>query len=37
MNAVVAFALRQRVLMVVLLLFVCAVGIAGFTRLDIEA
>src|SRR6202022_3876248 len=37
MNAVIAFALRQRVLMVVLLVFVFGVGIASFTRLNIEA
>src|SRR5438270_13364147 len=37
MNAVIAFALRQRVLMVVLLVFLFGVGIASFTRLNIEA
>src|ERR1700726_3695987 len=37
MNAVIAFALRQRVLMVVLLMFVFGVGVASFTRLNIEA
>ncbi|PPQ26320.1 efflux RND transporter permease subunit [Rhodopila globiformis] len=37
MNAAVAFALRQRVLMVVLMLFVFAAGIAAFLRLNIEA
>src|SRR6202022_4498337 len=37
MNAVIAFALRQRVLMVVLLVFVFGVGIASFTKLNIEA
>jgi len=37
MNAVVAFALKQRVLMVGLFLFVLAAGGIGFTRLNIEA
>src|SRR5215469_5007884 len=37
MNAVVAFALRQRVLMVVLLAFMLAAGTAAFLRLNIEA
>ena len=37
MNDVVAFALRQRVLMVVLLAVMIAAGIVGFTRLNIEA
>jgi heavy metal efflux system protein len=37
MNAVVAFALKQRVLMVGLYLFVVAAGGIGFTRLNIEA
>ena len=37
MNAIVAFALRQRVLMVVLLLFVFAAGLVGFRSLNIEA
>src|SRR6266446_2548385 len=37
MNAVVAFALKQRVLMVALLLFVFAAGIGSFIRLNIEA
>jgi heavy metal efflux system protein len=37
MNAVIAFALRQRRLMVVLLLLVFAIGIASFIRLNIEA
>jgi len=36
-NAVVAFALKQRALMVGLFLFVIAVGLIGFTRLNIEA
>ena len=36
MNAVIAFALRQRVLMV-LLLFMFGVGIASFIKLNIEA
>ena len=37
MNAVIAFALRQRRLMVVLLLLVFGIGIASFIRLNIEA
>jgi len=37
MNAVMAFALRQRVLMVLLLWFVFGVGIASFIKLNIEA
>src|ERR1700726_2296954 len=37
MNAVVAFALHQRVLMVLLMLFLFGVGIASFIRLNIEA
>ena len=37
MNGIVAFALRQRFLMLALLLFVVAAGIINFTRLDIEA
>src|SRR6201993_5323696 len=37
MNTVVAFALRRRVLMVLLLLFVFGAGAASFTRLNIEA
>ena len=37
MNAVVAFALKQRVLMVGLFLFVVAAGLISFTRLNIEA
>ena len=37
MNAVVAFALKQRVLMVALLLFVFVAGFIGFTKLNIEA
>src|SRR5947209_20619130 len=37
MNSVIAFALRQRVLMVLLLLFVIGIGIAGFLQLNIEA
>ena len=37
MNAVIAFALRQRVLMVLLLLFMFGVGIASFVKLNIEA
>jgi heavy metal efflux system protein len=37
MNAVIAFALRRRVLMVLLLLFLFGVGIASFIQLNIEA
>ncbi len=37
MNAIVAFALRQRVLMVVMLAAVLGGGIAGFLHLNIEA
>jgi heavy metal efflux system protein len=37
MNTVIAFALRQRVLMVLLLLFMFGVGIASFVELNIEA
>ena len=37
MSSIVAFALRQRVLMVVLLLFLFAAGAVSFTRLNIEA
>src|ERR1700732_3502728 len=37
MNAVIAFALRQRVLMVLLLLIMLGVGISSFVKLNIEA
>lgn len=37
MNAIIAFALRQRVLMVLLLLFLFGAGIAAFLKLNIEA
>src|ERR1700745_236414 len=37
MDAVIALALRQRVLMVLLMLFVFGVGIASFLKLNIEA
>ena len=37
MNAVVSFALRQRVLIVVLLLMMLAPGVASFMQLNIEA
>ena len=37
MNAVVAFALKQRVLIVLLLLIVIAAGIVSFVKLNIEA
>jgi cobalt-zinc-cadmium resistance protein CzcA len=37
MNAVIAFALKQRVLMVIMMLAVFAGGVVGFIRLNIEA
>ncbi len=37
MNAIIAFALKQRVLMVILMLAVFAAGIIGFLQLNIEA
>ena len=37
MNAIIAFALRQRVLMVLLLVALFAVGVASFLKLNIEA
>jgi cobalt-zinc-cadmium resistance protein CzcA len=37
MNAIVSFALRQRVLIVVLLVVMLGVGVAGFLTLNIEA
>src|SRR5499427_10618091 len=37
MNAIISFSLRQRVLMVLLLLFVFGVGFASFLKLNIEA
>src|SRR5580692_1327251 len=37
MNAVIAFALRQRVLMLLLLLFMLGVGVMNFLKLNIEA
>src|ERR1700726_4744224 len=37
MNAVVAFALKQRVLMVALILFVFVAGLISFINLNIEA
>src|ERR1700683_896570 len=37
MNAIIAFALKQRVLMVILMLAVFAAGIIGFLGLNIEA
>ena len=37
MNAIISFSLRQRVLMVLLLLFVFGIGIASFLKLNIEA
>jgi cobalt-zinc-cadmium resistance protein CzcA len=37
MNAIVSFALKQRVLIVVMLLMMLAAGVAGFLNLNIEA
>jgi len=37
MNAVIAFALRQRVLMMLLLVFLFGVGLLSFVNLNIEA
>jgi cobalt-zinc-cadmium resistance protein CzcA len=37
MNALIAFAVRQRVLVVLLLIFIMGVGIVSFLRLNIEA
>src|SRR5215471_8424922 len=37
MNAIVSFSLRQRVLMVLLLVFLFGVGVASFLKLNIEA
>src|SRR5580692_4252886 len=37
MNAVIAFAMRQRVLMLLLLLFMLGVGVVNFLKLNIEA
>jgi heavy metal efflux system protein len=37
MNAILAFALKQRVLMVALMLFVFVAGIISFSNLNIEA
>src|SRR6201997_3008772 len=37
MSPVIAFALRQRVLMVLLLLLMFGIGVASFTKLNIEA
>src|ERR1700728_2559375 len=37
MNGIVAFALRQRILMVIMMLFLFGAGIFGFTNLNIEA
>ena len=37
MNAIVSFALRQRVLIIVILVMVLAAGAASFLRLNIEA
>ena len=37
MNAIIAFALRRRTLMVLVLLFLSAAGLVAFAKLDIEA
>src|SRR5215470_14809463 len=37
MNAIIAFSLRQRVLMVLLLVFLLGVGVTSFLKLNIEA
>jgi cobalt-zinc-cadmium resistance protein CzcA len=37
MNALIAFAIRQRVLVVLLLIFIMGVGVVSFLRLNIEA
>src|SRR5713101_6361328 len=37
MNAMIAFALRQRILIVLLLLFMFGVGLVSFLKLNIEA
>src|SRR6266403_751484 len=37
MNSIIAFALRQRVLMALLLLFIFGVGVMSFLKLNIEA
>src|ERR1700674_3845340 len=37
MNAAIAFALRQRVLMLLLLLFMLGIGVVNFLKLNIEA
>src|ERR1700733_14344903 len=37
MNSIVEFALRQRVLMVILMLFLFGAGIISFIKLNIEA
>src|SRR5271168_3596814 len=37
MNGIVAFALKQRVLMVIMMLFLFGAGIVGFLKLNIEA
>jgi Cu/Ag efflux pump CusA len=37
MSQIVAFALRQRVLIVLLLVFMLGAGLLSFARLDIEA
>src|SRR5471030_851717 len=37
MNALIAFAIRQRVLVVLLLVFLMGIGVISFLRLNIEA
>ena len=37
MNAIVAFALKQRILMVVMMLLVFGIGAFSFSQLNIEA
>src|SRR5579863_6140271 len=37
MNAVIAFAVRQRLLVVLLLIFLMGIGVVSFLRLNIEA
>src|SRR5208282_2282230 len=37
MNSVIAFALKQRVLVIVALVFICIAGIVSFLKLNIEA
>ena len=37
MNGIVSFALRQRVLVIILMLFLFGAGIISFVKLNIEA